>query len=321
VCHGRSNRLSKRALRDLDYTLADMIVDGRKQETSQVQATGIDSQFRDISLKLKKLDTRSQKHCFNCGYSFPHKGKPCPARNATCSLCARRGHFAKMCRSKQATQTSRNTQPPRRHTEKPAHKRKPQRKQHARALQDPTSSSNSDTSSDDEFVYALEHNERDPRTRVTLLINSVATKLTVDTGATIDLTDSNTYENLKHKVSLHKSHTKVYSYGSNTPLKLKGQFQAQIETKKQFAVSQIHVSCGSGRNLLSAKTAQDLGLIQIVNKISLLPEQSTHNQASGQTCAPSKGGQSAFKATPSLSPIIDQNWDIPTQKIRKFNKS
>jgi len=59
VCHGRSNRLSKRALRDLDYTLADMIVDGRKQETSQVQATGIDSQFRDISLKLKKLTGHS----------------------------------------------------------------------------------------------------------------------------------------------------------------------------------------------------------------------------------------------------------------------
>ena len=106
----------------------------------------------------------------------------------------------------------------------------------------------------------------------------------MDTGATINLIDSNTFERVQHKVTLRKSNTKVYAYGSDTPLKLKGQFQAEIESKKQYEVAQIHVANGSGRNLLSAKTAQDLGFIQLVNKITTLPKQAPETQTRRQVC-------------------------------------
>ena len=86
---------------------------------------------------------------------------------------------------------------------------------------------------------------KSPRTKVTVNVNNVPIKFTVDTGATIDLIDSHTYQQLQHKITLRKSHTKVYSYGSDTPIKLKGQFQAQIESKKQYTVSQVHVANGS----------------------------------------------------------------------------
>ena len=90
---------------------------------------------------------------------------------------------------------------------------------------------------------------------------------------------------MQHKVTLRKSNTKVYAYGSDTPLKVKGQqFQAEIESKKQYEVAQIHVANGSGGNLLSAKTAQDLGLIQLVNKITTLPKQAPETQAQRQVC-------------------------------------
>eukprot|EP00794_Sanderia_malayensis_P001656 gene1656-1845_t len=73
---------------------------------------------------------------------------------------------------------------------------------------------------------------------------------------------------MNNKVKLEKTNTKIYPYGSKTPLPLKGQFQGTIESKSRYTVTQIYVVEGAGRNLLSAKTAQDLNLIQIIHRIS-----------------------------------------------------
>ena len=56
---------------------------------------------------------------------------------------------------------------------------------------------------------------------------------------------------------------------------LKGQFQAALESDKRFTNSIIHVVEGNSGNLLSAKTAQDLGLIQLVNKVTEINTQET----------------------------------------------
>ena len=156
-------------------------------------------------------------------------------------------------------------------------------------------SSSSDNGSDDDYVYAIKNKNGDPRTKVTVKVNNVPIKFTVDTGATIDLIDSHTYQQLQHKITLRKSHTKVYSYGSDTPIKLKGQFQAQIKSKKQYTVSQVHVANRSGGNLLSAKSAQDLGLIQLVNKITTLPQEETETPP--QKPMKAKGSKCGFLQT------------------------
>ena len=44
VCNGTSSRLRKRALRDATYSLENMLIYGRKAETSTAQATGIEAQ-------------------------------------------------------------------------------------------------------------------------------------------------------------------------------------------------------------------------------------------------------------------------------------
>ena len=103
-------------------------------------------------------------------------------------------------------------------------------------------------------------------------MNNTHVSFIVDTGATVDLKDSQkTYEPLKHNVTLRKSRTKIYAYGSSKPLSLKGQFQATLESKTQYIVSQIYVVEGKGGNLLSAKTAQDLSLVKMINRITSMP--------------------------------------------------
>ena len=69
-------------------------------------------------------------------------------------------------------------------------------------------------------------------------------------------------------MKLVKTNTNIYPCGSETLLSLKEQFQALIESRKRYAVTQIYVVEGAGGNLLSAKTAQGINLIQMVNRVS-----------------------------------------------------
>ena len=94
VCNGTSSRLRRKALRDPSYKLEDMLIDGRKTEVSSAQASEMEETFQ--ALEIKDVSTRNS--CYKCGFSFPHKGKPCPARHAICSNCGVKGHFAKVCR-------------------------------------------------------------------------------------------------------------------------------------------------------------------------------------------------------------------------------
>ena len=94
VCNDTSSRLRRKPLRYPNYKLEDMLIDGRKTEVSSAQASGMEETFQ--ALKINEVGTKNS--CYKCGFSFPHKGKPCPAKQAICSNCGVKGHFAKMCR-------------------------------------------------------------------------------------------------------------------------------------------------------------------------------------------------------------------------------
>ena len=61
-----------------------------------------------------------------------------------------------------------------------------------------------------------------------------------------------------------ETRAKAFPYSSSQPVTFKGKFQAVTETKKRYAVATFFVvnSSNSG-NLLSAQTAQELGLISL----------------------------------------------------------
>ena len=59
----------------------------------------------EIILKAKITDKRHKtikriNHVISCGNPYsPDRRKSCPAREVTCNLCRKRGHFAKCCNS------------------------------------------------------------------------------------------------------------------------------------------------------------------------------------------------------------------------------
>ena len=75
------------------------------------------------------------------------------------------------------------------------------------------------------------------KTHVNVTVNGQNVHFLIDTRATVDIIDSNTFAKLNKKVSLQKSSTKIYAYKFQTPLPLKGQFQATQESKKRYTVS------------------------------------------------------------------------------------
>ena len=94
-------------------------------------------------------------------------------------------------------------------------------------------------------------------------------KTMVDTGATINVIDQNTYAKIK---SSELTHTKInaFAYNSSEPAKFLGEFDAVVETKKRVAIATFYVTKrrDSG-NLLSLSTAPDLGLIRLhLHKLS-----------------------------------------------------
>ena len=161
--------------------------------------------------------------------------------------------------------------------------------------------SNTESSEEEDYVYTVSQETRQ-KTHATVKINGQDVLFLVDTGATVDIIDSTTYVKLKRKSSLRKSSTKIYAYGFQTPLPLNGQFQATLESKKRYTVSQIYVIDGTGGNLLSAKTAQDLALIQLINTISGFPEQDKQTRTN-QNKTHSTTGETNAENQHQCSPI------------------
>lgn len=125
-----STRLRRRALRETEVTLEELLATGRTMETSEHQASGIEKtvqtphsdnlseQFANKVAKVKysaKFSRKSSKShnkqtgavnepnniCRNCGGKYPHRRgfKSCSARGVVCNASGKLHHFQKFCMS------------------------------------------------------------------------------------------------------------------------------------------------------------------------------------------------------------------------------
>ena len=152
---------------------------------------------------------------------------------------------------------------------------------HAQTVKERPDSS-TESSPEEDYTYSVK-NKASPKMKTTICINLRKINFIVDMGATVDVIDSKTYDRLQSSIKLSKSTTKIFAYGSDKPLTLKGQFQAALESDKRFTNSVIHIVEGSSGNLLSAKTAQELGLIQLVDKVTEIDMDETEATESTNT--------------------------------------
>ena len=208
---------------------------------------------------LRKLQETATK-CRNCGGLYPHTNH-CPAKGKQCKKCGKQNHFAKVCRSK----PEQKEHPPASQGNRYKHKFKKPVKPLRNIEHEKYDTESSD--SDENYLYAVT-NTTTPKVNVKICQHSF--KATVDTGASINVIDQNTYAKMKG-VELQRTSVKAFAYNSAKPVKFIGKFETTVETRKRIAVATFYVAktTDSG-NLISLTTAQELGLISLhLNKVSM----------------------------------------------------
>ena len=259
VMKGNSDRLRRRALRE-DSTLENLLSAARAFELADMQATKMEgSKIQKVQEKKnsKKKDSQTKeqegKNCFSCGGKWPHpKGKEtCPAWGVECKKCSKKNHFAKLCKTKTD-------------------------------IKNVTFPEISDSDSDDEYQiesirlwHPNKHNikaiksSKKKKSIVTLYICGISITFQIDSGADVDVIDEHTYNKIKHKVKLERTHAKLYAYKASQPLPLLGKFTCDISNNTNFQITEVYVVKGKQRSgaLLGLDTAMALGVIKIINKI------------------------------------------------------
>ena len=90
----------------------------------------------------------------------------------------------------------------------------------------------------------------------------------MDTGSTENVIDLNVYNIFKKKPKLKQCSGDIFAYGNNK-LKVVGYFSWHIESKERFTVAEIYmIDCSQG-NLVSYRTAVELGLISEINVVNV----------------------------------------------------
>ena len=185
VTAGSSSRIRKKALRDPTYDLKAILIDGRRDEQSAYQARDIESKEQKNEA-LRKLQETATK-CRNCGGLYTHTNH-CPAKGKQCKKCGKQNHFAKVCRSKPEQKEN----PPASQGNRYKHKLKKPVKPLRNIEHEKYDTESSD--SDENYLYAVT-NTTTPKVNVKICQHSF--KATVDTGASINVIDQNTYAKLK----------------------------------------------------------------------------------------------------------------------------
>ena len=99
-------RLRRMALHD-DLSLDALLAKARSMEVSETQASGIEKftppeNVTVNHVKMKRFPKQtSETQCRNCGFTWPHKDGPCPAKGKMCNTCGKPNHFSRVCRTKQ----------------------------------------------------------------------------------------------------------------------------------------------------------------------------------------------------------------------------
>ena len=126
----------------------------------------------------------------------------------------------------------------------------------------------SDPDSHESYLYTVNNpNKNNANVKVTIAAVSLTTM--VDTGASINVIDKQTFSKFR-EVTLQPTKTRAFAYNQSEPVNFLGKFDAVVETRKRMTVATVYVVQGrNSGNLLSLSTAQDLGLITLhLNPVS-----------------------------------------------------
>ena len=129
-------------------------------------------------------------------------------------------------------------------------------------------------SDDDEFVFTVEGTtttspKQQPIAKITKA--AVPVRILVDSGASVNMLDPSAYEAIlqRKQIPLAPTKTRIHAFGAPKPLRLRGKFQAALESANKVTLATFYVTDQPTGSLLSYETSIELGILQLqLNSIS-----------------------------------------------------
>lgn len=124
-------------------------------------------------------------------------------------------------------------------------------------------------SDDDEYAFTVGRGTTGGM--INVLVGGISVRMLTDSGASTNVIDKGTWEELKSQKIECKSYRckkKLYAYGSSVPLEVIGCFEAKVVLGDKVCEAEFVVIDGTGQPLLGRSTAIKLGVLQIGSSIN-----------------------------------------------------
>ena len=214
---------------DLTYKKTMEMAQATELVDKHIQALRSNTTEQIHSVSRNSPPPRGQtRDCYRC--SGKHNADDCRFKEAVCHFCKKKGHIARVCRSKAKQQKGGKT----------TTYRKPPGK---------TNLIHIDEKGSEYTLNHLDGKQKSPYT-VELSVNGAPLKMEVDTGAAVSLISEVTYKRLwKNPPKLKPTTTRLRTY-SGQQLVVLGTLVVNVEYKTQQVARSLIVVKGSGPSLL-----------------------------------------------------------------------
>ena len=127
--------------------------------------------------------------------------------------------------------------------------------------------SSEECSSEEDYLFTVTSDEKLQHAEIT--IDGKSVKFVIDTGASVNIIDRNTWRNIG--TELQNSKARLLPYGSDAPLELLGQFQATLQLNDNIVQSKVYVINKEDSGCLLGKdSALKLQIVQLEEKIEVV---------------------------------------------------
>uniref|UniRef100_A0A3B5QZY7 Gypsy retrotransposon integrase-like protein 1 n=1 Tax=Xiphophorus maculatus TaxID=8083 RepID=A0A3B5QZY7_XIPMA len=258
----RDKRLSEQLQMDAELTLEKALNRARQSELVKKQQEMLHANFKsDIAgaqldrvhasgsarsrqpkaphkYVVTKATQDKKAQCRRCGDTKGHSMQQCPAREAACNYCGKKGHFARVCRNKKICQVNAGFATESTHTD-----------------------------NDVAFLGSLSTDIKDNPWMTDILVDKHKTVFKIDTGADVTAVPETLYS--QYQFGKLDKPKKILQGPGGTGLKVKGMFTATLSNNSVSTEEDIYVVKDLCTSLLSGRAAMALKLVARVNQIGL----------------------------------------------------
>lgn len=233
----QDTKLSEALQLEANLTLETAVARAKQAEAVHQQQPVIRGEGPGVIGVTTKVSQGGAKRCGRCGFE-KHIRDKCPALDAVCKRCGKKGHFARKCR--------------------------------LRKVQNVQGSEVSEVDDEDgeEYNIGVVKGGHDSRWRVNLEVNGVGVVFRVDTGADVTVISDDLYRSFFQKFRLVLIKDKLFGPGRN-PLQIRGKFRASLAYKSKRTEQDIYVICGEQEPLLGKHAIDALKLIKWIGLVDL----------------------------------------------------